>query len=501
MIKKILYIILFFKIVLAENYQSCISSNNRTYRQEYANPQTIESEHFVIHFTIDDDDFQNINGQLYSLQSSFEFAQSILDLMEPTLDKYIESGWEMPPPDCDESITDVNSAEHCNNFGGNALYDIYISNDGVGMVVPENLYPVEPYTGGRTSFMKMSTMSNQYSTLPVWAHHVVAHELHHSIQLRYGYSVSGNSGGYMYNGWLFEQTATYMENVIFPESIHLRTMLANCDVVTPLTYPSYGINYPAEIYPYRSALWQKFLVESQGDSSIIRNIWEGYGIEYASEEPVDLFPIYNNSIRDISNNGYDINDAYKDYAIWRYFTGDRSVVNNYFDESSYYCESSLLNFENSLQDVSLSNKGGTKYIYLPLNEINLKLSTLIPEYINALYLTIDIDGNINIADLEINDLEQYLSYSSDNLTEHTLIFYSSYINLTDDVYFDLELIDYINGDINFDQVLNILDVVLLVSFALEEAYPSDIELQTGDLNVDGVLNILDVVQLLTQILN
>jgi len=43
--------------------------------------------------------------------------------------------------------------------------------------------------------------------------------------------------------------------------------------------------------------------------------------------------------------------------------------------------------------------------------------------------------------------------------------------------------------------------VLLVSFALEEVYPSDIELQTGDLNVDGVLNILDVVQLLTQILN
>ena len=501
MLNRIFYYLLFFQIILADYHQSCIVSNNRTYRQVYSNPQSIQSENFVIHFTIDDDDFQNINGQLYSLQSSFEFAQSILDLIEPALDVYIENGWEMPPPDCDESISDINSPEHCSNFGGNALYDIYISNDGVGMVVPENPYPVEPYIGGRTSFMKMSTMSNQYSTLPVWAHHVVAHELHHSIQLRYGYSVSGSPGNYMHNGWLFEQTATYMENVIFPESIHLRTMLANCDVVTPLTFPEYGINYPAEIYPYRSALWQKFLVESQGDSSIIRNIWEGYGVEYATGEPVNLFPINNNSIRDISNNEYDINDAYKDYAIWRYFTGDRSLGSSYFNESSYYCESTLLNLENSIDDISISNKGGTKYVSLPLNDVNLKLTTQIPDYLKALYLSIDNNESINIIDFEINELEEFLSYTPEDLIEHTIIFYSAYVNLNDSIYFDLELLDYLSGDINFDQDLNVLDVVLLVNFALQETFPSNLELQVGDLNLDGVLNILDVVQLISQILD
>ena len=347
----------------------------------------------------------------------------------------------------------------------------------------------------------MSTMSNQYSTLPVWAHHVVAHELHHSIQLRYGYSVSGSPGNYMHNGWLFEQTATYMENVIFPESIHLRTMLANCDVVTPLTFPDYGINYPAEIYPYRSALWQKFLVESQGDSSIIRNIWEGYGVEYATGEPVDLFPIYNNSIREISDNEYDINDAYKDYAIWRYFTGDRSLGSSYFNESSYYCESTLLNLENSIDDISISNKGGTKYIGLPLNDVNLKLTTQIPEHLKALYLSIDNNESINIIDIEINELEEFLSYTPEDLIEHTIIFYSAYVNLNDNIYFDLELVDYLGGDINFDQDLNVLDVVLLVNFALQETFPTNLELQAGDLNLDGILNILDVVQLISQILD
>ena len=104
---------------------------------------------------------------------------------------------------------------------------------------------------------KMSTMLNEHTSLPAWAHHVVAHELHHSIQLRYGYSTSGTPGNYIHNMWFFEQSATYMENVIFPNSTHLRTMLSNCNVVTPLTFPEHSIGYPYEIYPYRSALWQK----------------------------------------------------------------------------------------------------------------------------------------------------------------------------------------------------------------------------------------------------
>mgnify|MGYP000058697573 CR=1 FL=1 len=58
-----------------------------------------------------------------------------------------------------------------------------------------------------------------------------------------------------------------MENVVFPNSNHLYTMLANCNVVTPLTYTNHGVDYPAEIYPYRSALWQKYLVKSNRPKS------------------------------------------------------------------------------------------------------------------------------------------------------------------------------------------------------------------------------------------
>ena len=52
------------------------------------------------------------------------------------------------------------------------------------------------------------------------------------------------------------------------------------------------------------------------------------------------------------------------------------------------------------------------------------------------------------------------------------------------------------GDLNQDNDLNILDVVLLINFVLEDNYTS-----SGDINNDETLNILDIVQLVNIILN
>ena len=306
-----IYLILYL-LIASLNARPCIVEldNREIVRNNYTIHETIQSENFVIHFTTADIDSQEVFGVWYNLQSNYGYAQSIIDHMESAYSKYLSTGWEQIPPDCDESIENEDSALHCKYFGGNALYDIYIANDAAGMVVPETPYPVEPYIGGYTSFMKISTLLNEYTELPSWSYHVIALELHHAIQMRYGYSVSGSPGNYMYNGWFFEQTASYMENVIYPNNIHLSTMLSNCNVTTPLTYPEYNIDHSSELYQYRSALWQKYLVESFIDSSIIRILWENYGIEYATGNPVSLFPIYNDAIKVVSNNNKDLSDGF-----------------------------------------------------------------------------------------------------------------------------------------------------------------------------------------------
>ena len=494
----ILLIITSFGIISSNLYgDSCIVSidNREIYRNQFTYPQTIQSDNFVVHFTTSDADSQLVNGQWFNLQCNAGYAQSIIDHAESALSKYLQDGWENIPPDCDESISDLDSPSHCINFGGNSLYDIYLSNDGVGMVVPETPYSVEPYTGGYTSYMKISTLLNQYETLPSWNYHVVAHELHHSIQLRYGYSVSGVPGNYMYNGWLFEQTATYMENVIYPNSIHLSTMLNNCNVVTPLTYPEYNIDYPSEIYPYRSALWQKFLVESFKDSSIIRYIWEDYGLDYAAGNTVSLFPIYNDAIKYVTDSQNNLSDAYEDYALWRYFTGNRAISNEYFKESSSYCTASTLSdFENPF--VLSTNKGASQFINLPSEDMNLIVFTDFPNDIHLSHLKIDQNNDIQLINLYQQNNNFYFSISSQDT--NVLIANSNYNNIeTNDIVFYLS-INYFVGDLNNDEAVNILDIILLVEHILS---PATVELDGADINDDGDVNILDVIQLVNIILN
>ena len=57
------------------------------------------------------------------------------------------------------------------------------------------------------------------------------------------------------------------------------------------------------------------------------------------------------------------------------------------------------------------------------------------------------------------------------------------------------------GDMNFDETINISDVVLLINMIL---YPDDVyipEMYTAaDVNEDGVINVLDVIGLVSEIL-
>ena len=57
-----------------------------------------------------------------------------------------------------------------------------------------------------------------------------------------------------------------------------------------------------------------------------------------------------------------------------------------------------------------------------------------------------------------------------------------------------------NGDVNFDSVLNILDIVIVVNYVLGNDTPTSSEFAAADLNGDGTLNILDIVTLTNLIL-
>ena len=57
------------------------------------------------------------------------------------------------------------------------------------------------------------------------------------------------------------------------------------------------------------------------------------------------------------------------------------------------------------------------------------------------------------------------------------------------------------GDVNLDEVVNILDVVLLISFVLGSDTPNNSEFNAGDYNNDGYLNVQDIVLIINLILD
>ncbi|MBT6870666.1 MAG: hypothetical protein HOA66_04330 [Candidatus Marinimicrobia bacterium] len=480
---------------------SCILENTRDYnRVIFSQHEVIDSTHFRVHFTIAEDDSINHQGEWLNPQTNVTYAESVLIEFEYSAIILQQRGWTLPPPDCDESITDELDANHCINFGGDSRYDIYLTPHGPGFAIPDRIHNIEPYTAGRTSYIFLSTMANMHETYPSWGYYAIAHELHHAIQIAYAVSTTGSVGEYSYNAWFFEESASYIENVVYPNAVHLQTMLGNCNVTTPLTYPDYDLNSGADLYQYRGALWLKFLVEAYGDSSIIKTLWDDYGLT-ATTEGVDMFRVYSDAVEGLENVDVTLSEAYTEYGIWRYFTGGRAMPNRYFEEANQYCTSTTTPLTDEILNIR-TEWGSTYILELPSVDTTLNIFTPNPIVFTTNVLTITGDTLESSIPLIIENEETSFQISPPSNGSQFLLVTSGYSGNPNVVnpFYTFESSSLPNGDVNNDDEINVLDVVILVQFVLQQQFPDDNQFYNGDLNSDGQLNVLDVVQLLNVIL-
>ena len=119
-------------------------------------------------------------------------------------------------------------------------------------------------------------------------------------------------------------------------------------------------------------------------------------------------------------------------------------------------------------------------------------------------LNIQIDGSYTIHQ-KMTDLGNYTSLHTYEGQGHvpfsSMIFESEF---SSDFLYDIvcsESDNYILGDINFDGIINILDIVVIINFILGISEPSNNELAASDMNLDGLINVLDIVSLVSIILN
>ena len=160
-----------------------------------------------------------------------------------------------------------------------------------------------------------------------------------------------------------------------------------------------------------------------------------------------------------------------------------------------------VNIEIRLLDSSHAFNYGNLQITNGINDIEAS------ELVNA---TINETDNNYGDNVSINKLvglayRAGIEYTDDNTVEETIELTFDLIitsdtdpELSETLTFvqNIPTIDFTLGDLNGDEVINVLDIIILVNLILDDSPYNE----SGDLNGDGALNILDVVTLVQNIL-
>jgi len=114
---------------------------------------------------------------------------------------------------------------------------------------------------------------------------------------------------------------------------------------------------------------------------------------------------------------------------------------------------------------------------------------------DSLWIDINIDvpyPEVEFYDTDVEPLTEYSYY----LTLTNILGFTSAPSDTLEFYFEAIL----QGDLNMDNNIDVLDIVSMVNFILGADTPSDDEMWAGDMNSDGSLDVLDVVAIVNIIL-
>ncbi|MEZ5359127.1 MAG: dockerin type I repeat-containing protein [Candidatus Zixiibacteriota bacterium] len=378
--------------------------------------------------------------------------------------------------------------------GGNSAYDLFlVSIAAYGATIPE--FPGDSSWNDYGAYTMIHR--NFYGFLPnddpegdtIGAMKVTcAHEYFHAVQLAYDYDASNNL-------WWMEETATAMEEYIFPE------------VNDNLNYLPYFFNYPARslrstvnYHMYGAFIWPLYLT-NRFDESIVKHSWEACR-NNLPEIAIDsaLAPF-----------GFTTAGVFNDFVSENYFTGDRAKITSFYSDAPDYPEIVLdQSFTgvrlDSIQPVTRPDGLGANYIELTVDstdqgiiEFDLEGSDLVRWGLSAIFITDTFDTTVESVSGWGNPVHLYFPFVEDYdkiIVAPAVV--SKYLT-ANNYHLTVNLQPY--GDANFDRTVNIGDAIYIVNYVFNGgAGPKPLK-ESGDANCDGSVNIGDAVSLVNYIFN
>ncbi len=252
---------------------------------------SIPTQHFIIHWTD--------TGVSASTSS---YAQLVAAYAETSWTVEVSArGWKAPKGD--------------GSAGGDSLYDIYVLLIGggyLGSTVPE---PV----GGYSLISNSIDIVHHPERLPF----TVAHEFNHGCQLSYSRRVPP---------WFTEATATWITQTVFPYTGAFYLYYVDTLLTCPLQSTFFKITDAGDrLREYGQALFCDLLIQWTQDSLVMRKIWD----ESARTNSADILTSIN-TVLSSSNPALSLNEALRQYAIWRNFTSKRADNYHFKNADSLY---------------------------------------------------------------------------------------------------------------------------------------------------------------------
>ena len=230
----------------------------------------------------------------------------------------------------------------------------------------------------------------------------------------------------------------------------------------------------------------------------------------------------------VPENNLNINasdNEYCDYIDISWETGEDILGYNLYRDNNFIA--SFDNDETQFTDYLAASNTIHEYCLTMINDCgesdvscNYGSRKTVPNYTESIIASESFTNQILISWLETEDTEYYnlyrdgflLSVLPNNIIEYIDIFVDSDIDYeycaesvndcgNSDWNCDVGSLSIGDiGDVNLDQAIDILDVINVLNFVLEQTVPTETEFWLSDINSDGVLNILDLVQLVNIIL-
>ena len=331
----------------------------------------------------------------------------------------------------------------------------------------------------------------------------VAHEFFHAVQRAYVTSGIGN------NLFLWEMSATWIEDLVAP-NVNDYIFWVDDFFNNPSQDISNTDGYSIALFAhYLSNVIDENANEDPMQSNIMRKIWE----EYQTQDQVgavtdDAF----NAIKlTLENNEYNSSFSYAwgDFCSRSHFNGVYNDINNdiYFSSDQSLIAPLDLNHSALSQDVSTGNiifggesAGFKKYLVNSQTIISL-VHHLTPN--NASFEGfVSIKSNnqsLNeiIPIMTNNDLDPYFLNQDDYIFLTYANSENTIVNVDIDYDYEYEITD---GDANLNDVVDITDAVLLISFILDQVSFNQQQMDATDINGDELWNVFDVILLVDIIL-